>query len=475
MKRLLSLAIAVGLMLVLVLSLTGCQKPETTPTPIPSDQVEQSNIKAGENYRVLVWSTTRENMPLESNQPGSSELRIKVEGLEDKYGITITYVKATSNWLDDAKSASASHEPLCEVLHAGQPGALPGLYSYDGMVGNIVVSISDLGMEDYFSDAEYWNTETMQACGYYADELYFVVPNQIGFASVGLNQVAFVNFNMLAAAGYTREEVFALSDSGNWTFDALREMCIATTNPDNDVYGMCLGAGSVALCSMVASNGGQFLTKVDGVDRFTATDSKVLKAVDFFVSMARDDKTVYMNEYTDTEITGFGAGKYAVMLTYANRAEQMSGVSDVDYGIILPPKGPDAQDYISEVNWYDAYCVMSGSKNVKGAVEFMSLILPPNYAKSSEENTQLIVAEASVYLRDNESIDNLFVARDNSFTTTYQVYCWLNSNDTGFGFGNAILYCCKDFVDGSVTPSVYYESVTDAANGLIDYYFRTKS
>lgn len=478
MKKPLCLFAAV-LMLFAAIAFAGCAPGNTesaTPAPTESGSIQRETfMKPGENYRVLFWSTFRENMPLEPGQPGSVQLNEKVDYLKDKYGITVTYVQATDNWLEDAKMTASAGEPICDVLHVGQPGAIPGLYAYNGIAGSIVESITEHGMEDYFSDTQYWNVESTQACGVYNGNLYFVVPNQIGYASAGYNQVTFFNFDMLAKAGYTKEMMYELSDNGEWTFDKLREVCVALTDADRDVYGMCMGATSIAMCSMVTSNDGSFLKKVDGVDRFSATDNKVLTAVDFFVKMAAQDKSVYLGNYIEEEIKGFNVGKYGIMLTYANRAQQLNDLkSEVEFGLIMPPKGPDAQDYISEVNWYDAYCTVKNTPNPKGSIELMSHIIAPPYAKDSTENMVLLEAEAGACLYDEQSIENLVKVRDKSRTTTYQTYCWLSSSDTGFGFGNAILYCCLDFINGSVTPEVYFESVTDAANNIIDQYCSTK-
>lgn len=483
MKRSIIICSLVCLILFTCTLFAGCGPNNTvgsTPTPAPSEPTQQEirleNVKAGDKYRILIWNTIRENLPLEPDQDGSVELREKVDKLEAEYGVEVVYVQATNDWLNDAMRAASTGEPICDVIHAGQPGALPGLYAYNGIAGSVVESITAQDMEHLFKDEQFWNTDFINAAGYYDNQMYFVIPEQSGFGSVGLNQVTFFNKNMLASAGYSADAMYEMSEKGEWTFDKLREVCIALTDPDKGTYGMCMGATSIAMCSMVTSNNGMFVTKVDGVDRFTAaTDPNVVEAVNFFVEMAKTDKSVYLGNYVDEEIKGFSTGTYGIMLTYANRAQQLYDKdNEVEFGIIMPPKGPRANDYISEVNWYDAWCVMKNTPNPKGSIEVMSVMVSPAYGRDSAENLAKLESSASIVCYDNQSVQNLIKVRDKSRPTNYQTYCWLSDNSSGFGFGNGILYCCLQFIDGSKTPQVYFESVTDAANAIIDRYTVSK-
>lgn len=70
--------------------------------------------------------------------------------------------------------------------------------------------------------------------------------------------------------------------------------------------------------SMITSNGGDLIRKADvnGVmtDRFAANDAKTIEAIQYFVSMARDDKSVYLGgaPLSDEEHIDFMANKYAL-------------------------------------------------------------------------------------------------------------------------------------------------------------------
>lgn len=43
-----------------------------------------------------------------------------------------------------------------------------------------------------------------------------------------------------------------------------------------------------------------------------------------------------------------------MMTTYANRISELVNAGNYpEYGVIMPPKAPGAEDYVSDVNWFD--------------------------------------------------------------------------------------------------------------------------
>ena len=363
------------LLLAAVFALAGCGPSSTTETPSPSPTADaparENFIKAGDTYRILIWNNGSENDYVLNNQSARAQnIRERWEDYQQQYGITVTYIASPGdNWLSEAQTSAAAFEPMCDILHCGGPFTIPLLYGYAGNPGSILTALSDYAEAGDFSDSEYWDVSGQENVGTLGGKHYFAIPLETGFGLVGFNQVTFFNKDILQNSGYTAEDMYTMSAEGNWTFDKLREVAIACTDADRGVYGMHMGQNTCAVFAMVAANGGQYIVNKDGVPTFNANSSNVLEAVDFFIRLAQSDKVVYLegNPGSDDDHPSFVLGRHALMITYANRAEKMVN-DDIRFGIIMPPKGPSASDYISDVNWFTPYCVMNNVANPAGCV-----------------------------------------------------------------------------------------------------------
>ena len=165
------------------------------------------------------------------------------------------------------------------------------------------------------------------------------------------------------------------------------------------------------------------------------------------------------------ESTPFTNGTLALMVTYANRVLYINGMDD-DYGLVMPPKGPDATDYISDKNWFVGYMVMKNTPNPAGTVEFASLYLKPGYASSSELQGDLMAAQAATYRLDEQSIEILSKIPAVNHATSYQIYWSLYVN--GETISTLGIYKFPSFADGSLSPETYYASIEDAVNNILE-------
>lgn len=96
------------------------------------------------------------------------------------------------------------------------------------------------------------------------------------------------------------------------------------------------------------------------------------------------------------------------MTTYVNRANKMVAEGSYpEYGIIMVPKGPKADDYVSIRDWFVPYCVFKGTSNPAGAVQVLSEYCVPRYAASSEENQASFELDATSVSCDEQSVEVL--------------------------------------------------------------------
>ena len=451
----------------------GCgeQRSESSTTPIPTEVLQQPTekpaqvkyMKAGETYRILIWSNASENEWLEQEGIQGDVVRQRYNEMKEQYGVTPVYVASPSDWLGEIMNSTYAGAPICDLFHFGGPFALPSFYTHGGERGAIIEAISDYDID--FSDPEYWNQE-IQAATTFGGKQYAVAPYGIGFQQIGLNIVTFFNKDLIRKAGYTAQQLYDWSNNGEWTFDKFREVALACTDPDQEIYGTSLGDNVHFVLGMLVAYGADwFVRQDDGVDVFNMTSAKSLEAIDFLARMAREDKSI--NMVADDNLVRFANGQNAMILSYVDRISYpvLNKQMDSEYGIVMPPKASEAAEYISDLNWYDGYMICKNIANSAGAVEFASLFLKPAYARSSADQKQIMAAECETFGLDEQSIEILKKVGDISHTSNYMVYA-----SCQVGSENVLLACSghfQDFVNGSLSPDTYYASVESAVNAAV--------
>ena len=451
----------------------GCgeQRSESSPTPIPTEVLQQPTekpaqakyMKAGETYRILIWSNSTEDKELEQEGIYGDMLRQRYNEMKEQYGVTPLYIAAPADWLGETMNSTYAGAPITDLFHFGGPFTLPSLYTHGGERGAILEAVSDYDID--FSDPEYWNQTTQAACTF-GEKQYVIAPNAIGFGAVALNMVTIFNKNLITKSGYTARQLYDWSSNGEWTFDKFREVALACTDLDSEIYGTAINENLLLVSTMVASNGSNLFVKKDGKDTFNLLDSKALAAVNFLVDMAQKDKSISLS--TSEEKIAFSTGHTAMLVTYANRLADTAVYRDMadDYGVLMPPKGPDAAEYVSDMNWFDGYLVMKNIMNPAGAVEFASLFFKPVYHKNSDVQGDILTAQCESYRLDANSIETLKQIPNVSHTTPYMMF-W----GARIGTSDDVSAMCNghfpDFVDGSLSPDTYYASVENTVNAAV--------
>ena len=162
----------------------------------------------------------------------------------------------------------------------------------------------------------------------------------------------FFNKRMFQDAGIDPDEPYALQETGEWTWDKFIEYCeILTRDTDgdgiDDVFGFTGFAGD-AIPLFLASNGSRYFDiNADGTYRNATQDPATLRALQFVANLEKymptapsevGDGWAWMREAAFIE-------GHAAMITqemYATRS--FEAMSD-DWGVLMPPKGPDMDEY----------------------------------------------------------------------------------------------------------------------------------
>ena len=178
--RITAIALAIAAALLAGCAPAGTQTQDTTaaPTPTQTASAKEASVKAGENYRILIWDNYNENDWVLNNRSGrAGEIKKRWEAFQQQYGISITYIASPGEtWFDEACSTAAAMEPMCDIFHAGGPFALVTVYGYGGGQGSILEPLSDYPQAGSFSDTEYWNVEAQANNATFGGKLYFAIP-----------------------------------------------------------------------------------------------------------------------------------------------------------------------------------------------------------------------------------------------------------------------------------------------------------
>ena len=438
----------------------------------PRDESLKNAVKEGETYRYFIYTTNDPNNPFEADSDENREFNLNRKShYEAAYGITIEYVVTVADWANSFAAAAYAGTPTTDVYNAGGPFTMYANYNYQGNPGAVLEPLSQYSEYADFNDSEWYDTES-QKVSTFSGDLYFAIPNMIGVDGVSLNQVVFFNKEILAANGYEDDEIYQMYKDGSWTWEKFREIALACTDLDNDVYGITMGENNALMWGLLPSNNAAILSQIEDAESgqtywgFTGNSDNALEAWDFFIQLGKD-QSIYLSS-SPLEAACFRAGKTAMMSTYVNRAGMLTNErSYPQFGIVPVPKGPKADNYVSSCNWFVPLCVFKGTSNPAGSVQFLSEYCAPRYARSSEEAMASFDADAMKIVCDEESIEVLRFIPEISITEPYIIY-WTTPTFTSGAGEMPLAYLFwnynEAFIDGSQTPAVLFESVEGALN-----------
>jgi len=479
MKNIKSILVTILCVLSCAVLLCACQNPETPtdgdPTPAPSggpteviDPTKPGEIKMqpGDVYRIFVWSNTTENKWIED---GTEEGRARWEKFQNDYDVTVTWVANpnSGDWINAAMQPAAAGEPIADIFHMGGPFAIPQILGYGGsVVGSYFEDINQYKKYTNIDNGDFWDQGAIETMGTYNGKLYVAYPYDEGWGAAAVNMVTFFNKNLISNGGYTAEDMYTWYKNGEWTFDKFREVALACTDADKGVYGTIVGENGLIQAALVAANGGSILTPdANGIPKFSADSDKALRAYNFFLDMCKTDGSVYTEGgVNQAEGNLFKNGTAAMMITYANRVPQFSDIDGFEFGIILPPKGPDATEYASDKNWATPFCMFKGHANPAGVAQCLSYYLCPTYGMSTAEQAMKLEADAQAYFQDNESIQTLKDAVKYNVTTSYMAY-WSVSESA---LAKTACWNFNKWVAGESTPEIDFAANKDLINAIIE-------
>lgn len=463
---------------IFVLASCSPDQPSASATPAPtqsSGPSSETNLKnalqAGEEYRYYAWNTLNEEDPFENAGSRADILKERKSAFEAKYGVTIRYVKSTGvdDWYAEPFASAQSGKPIADLFNVGGSYVTLLAYTYGGGTGSILRSLDEFSEYSDFSDPEYWDQSAQKICTFNG-KLYFCVPSPIGYELVANNKVTLFNYDLVSRGGLSAEELYNMSNQGEWTWEAFRDAAIKCTFPEDNIYGTAIGDNVGIMSALITSNGGSYFEKQEYegnlIDRYTGNSANALEAWDFYVKMAKDDGIIELSGAAET--TTFSAGKIAFLITGLSRTTTIYQRMKSDYGVLFPPKGPKAEDYISDQDSFVPYCIFNGASNAAGCAQILSEYFRPIYGRSSEENQAMLESELITYLRDSQSMATCKKLPEISKVQSHMLYIKLRTATEEQAMMESVLYGhAWQFARGEESPAQYFDSVASLIDNTV--------
>lgn len=425
----------------------------------------------------------------DSGQTGSSDTSDKTLGTDKIVNMEGYEFTVASAWLRNKPPRDATtferlwhqqkekveKEYNCKIniinFYASMEGMTSKILAGD-KVGDVVHMIADMWMpavgagyirpwEDVsdvvnIQDARWLSTDATTVNGkHYV--LDYERPGDIG-------TVLFYNKDALKKAGIS-ENPAQLALDGKWTWDKFREMLKACTqDTDNDgkkdTFGLTSFAGYSDIGFSLARSNGSGMLELNGKDfKPLYTGPAFLEAVNFYDALVNSDKVVRVYENMgseetwnnmpagDTILNEFRNGTVAFLagrLWLGN--QQLKPYMQSQYGMVVFPKGPKANDYILDAQTLGGFALTSTNKDYKkSAIIFNALAHPVEGYEDAQVMKETIA-------------DDFFQDGD---TLSYEMYDLARQKvKVDFGYGVQTLYAQ---VNHALIQSIFWRIDTPAA------------
>lgn len=155
--------------------------------------------------------------------------------------------------------------------------------------------------------------------------------------------------------------------SGDWDWADFRATARALTR--GEVKGLGIEPNVIRIAPFVWSNGGELVDDDEAPSRFTLDEPEAREALEYIVSLVRDDRVVPTEEEVaaqDLE-TRFGAGKLGMLLSSRKDTPVFREVSGLDFDVAPLPTSKQRAGILHS----DAYCIAAGAEATEKAWAFI--------------------------------------------------------------------------------------------------------
>ena len=489
MKKAIKYVFVAALTVLMLVSLVACDNggstADATPTPTPSQDgptVGGNFTKPGEVYSFYSWQYTSDN-PYSGDDERSQQMRQRVEGIQDKYGITIEFITSSSGALESA------YQGLPEITGMKEGGlhTMMSTYLYNNLPGACLTPLSDHKDVYDLDNENKFNVYSQYDLCEYNDKLWYFIPIEIGIHfECGGNCMVF-NKKLVEAAGFKADDIYAMVENKTWTWDKFEEILQAVNDPTNGVIAIERAESALFMWSLANANGTEFVRletlengqKQDTFVYYGDKGDRLMAAYDEFIKLANTLKVMDTKYYGGTDTAPLNHFKHQQSVFffngYSSNPLKDIATAEFEYGLVPWPIGPDnaksENEYHSFYPHLNPYCVFRDvNGNVKGAVQILCELYTPIYDANSEEAQLLYTSEKTLFCDgDEKAMANLDLVEAKK--EHFRVFMYSNAPTTlssAKTVGEALFGKGEDAILAQETSAAqYFSSIAGAINNAI--------
>ena len=356
--------------------------------PAESSGTESANPDGfgGREIKFAIWGFDYDAMT--QSEAGRNLLQ-RLEDLEKEFDCTINVRNIPADTtFDSIYQAIAAGDSVCDLIDLPQP-----LTWVAPLKGGYLV---DLAQYDLDLKSDDFDTGVMDMITY-GDRVYGIATKD---DNRFMNQVCYFNKRLVTEVGYNPDDLYKWQKEGTWTWDKFKEIAVKISrlsSGSKQIWGTVQN-NYLLFNNLVVSNNTDWFTKTESGVKFNAGDTHVLQAAEFMKELY--DNGCFPLETSVSDAKLFYSGSVGFLFDYVERVQwpdNQQSMTD-DYGIVMIPKGPNADDYYSMNNYYGVKSVL---KNAKEPEKLAKLLYA--FCKPDENTTDLSVTRES-YVRDEGSL-----------------------------------------------------------------------
>ena len=448
-------------------SASASTKTETSVSASTETSVSEENKVEEPSYdfggRVVRIGSYYDMTPDPNAGALEAALAARIAEVESKYNCKIEFLPIEGDYVAQYVTSVLAGEPICDIGYVVTTTLLPSLIE-----GGIAQPLSDLkytdgdraGQQILDLDDYKWRSDVVEAGRYKGKNYSMLLKDPEIRYGIFWNKTLFDKYGL--------PNLYDLVDSGEWTWDKLKEIAtLGNQDTDGDgeidLYGFN-ARENLAWCYLY-SDGAYVAEKTDDGIKIDLSDPKVAEALTGYQDFAQNVKFRNAIDWSvegwDSFIKDFRDGKYCMCLeefwisyAYLNKAEE--GMQD-DWGWVPFPKGPSAKGWSCYGKENGARFMLNGIDKPEEVALIYDLIT--DIAVSDDEWDELMEDKLDNWCDDAKTVELV----SNIYNNKLSVINGVN----GFGdLNGTINEMIGKVSSGELTPQVAldtYQSAIDAA------------
>ncbi len=379
-----------------------------------------------------------------------------IETINRKYNCNLKFVY-TGDWhsyMSIINIQAMSGEKIADAFWTGYSQTIPKWID-NGLV---------VPLDDYFDfDDPMWNQS--------ANDQWMMNGQHYGITNWddALGHVILFNKRICAENGITDEYLYDLQANGEWTWEKLRELAIKCTRDTNndgaiDVYGF----GSYGTCptcpeAFVYANGASPVSVDENFHySYNLDDPKVVEAIQFCYDLYWVDQVCYMGSTAWGSWEGlWRMGKTAFYSVASwNLMDYFEDLEDDEFGILLIPKGPSAEDYVNAQSCPSGIFMQPMVEDKEAIAAIVTEFMAPYDWRLDND----VVSQWEPYVFDDESLDTIEMINGRTVSILGEVSTYFRDEVLWNDWG----------IKNGINPRTYVETMKSSCQASFDELWQVK-